>query len=319
MALSLATGGASAAPITLPDPSTVPTVTYTNFISYSLPVLNALSGTDQFTVNSSPGSLRPNDVVVGTGAGGNWPVNTTAAADQPLNFPSFPQGQSGGTFSGIWNAPVAGLTSYLGGQGLVIMFNFNQTGALTDIKAFAQVTLSGPGGATATFTLGGPAQFNDPAAASTNSPGATVPINAATSAPTVSGVPGDFSGFAGDFSRFLTAFSGVCVNTTTKDIIEGVGGQSDCPAGYTFFNQNLGANQAVFAIESPGLDAALYSGLYTTLTANIWFMDLNNGYEQAFLVAGTTVPQIPEPATLAVLGVALIGLGVGIRRRRVAA
>src|SRR5262245_12742997 len=84
-----ATDRAAADALTLPDPTTVPTVTYGNFISYSLPLLDLVLNTNQFDISSALGTIRKVDVIVGTGANnGQFPVNDAISADNPLGFPN---------------------------------------------------------------------------------------------------------------------------------------------------------------------------------------------------------------------------------------
>ena len=114
-------------------------------------------------------------------------------------------------------------------------------------------------------------------------------------------------------------------------------------------DHNLGANQAAYAILFPELNAQLLSlfsslsatnlGLYTmnvdmrlgcdpslgptastelicTGGGNLYGRDLNNGFEQIFISKGSDVVNVvPEPGTLVLAGLALLGLGVASRRK----
>ncbi|QDL36578.1 PEP-CTERM sorting domain-containing protein [Rhodoferax sediminis] len=109
-------------------------------------------------------------------------------------------------------------------------------------------------------------------------------------------------------------------------------------------NNNLGANQAAYAIVSPALDAFLASWIgggfsgYTDIHVDLRFgcdpatigtnggtagvgscigRDANNGYEQLFIGTSTTVSQVPEPGILSLLALGLLGLAVTSRRRKV--
>ena len=140
------------------------------------------------------------------------------------------------------------------------------------------------------------------------------------------GLPLCSSGTGADF--FVRARGRVCLNAADVPV--------DCadPTATHFINDNLGANEVANAAVFPEIDAILALagfGGFDTMQID-WRMGcnasvipggvcptgsvLNNGYEQLFIIGGPEIPTVPEPATVALLGAAVLGLFAAGRRRK---
>ena len=295
-----------------------------------------------YYVNSSPGAIK-DLTVVGTGSSGG-PINTNfAGMDDAYPTPNsdgitfFSTGTTAdpggagefiGDQAGTWDLRLSALSTFVGTESPVFFFNNNQvnSGASTNqnLAIWAALTLYDDAGIIGPLTLyfsnlgeayalvseGGGGDLNG--MAGTGTLGGPVAPLAGTNAAT------DYvlSGGALCYSATFTVVS--CTSPSA------VGGP---------INHNLGANQAVYAVVFPKLNeilaAASFNG-YDSLsidwrmgcdpgtidpTVNCVGRSLNDGYEQLFIGKASTVVNVPEPATLALLGIGLLGLGAFGRRK----
>jgi len=343
VAAALAAGFAAPAQATL-DLSGASYVTYGDANSYALQVDGTIAGSigpgSPFYVNSTPGAIK-DLIVVATGASGG-PVNTNLPGmDNALSTPSGTGGSN--FFSGIWNSTLAAFTGFANAAP-IFFFNNNQvnSGASTNqnVAVWAQVSLTGAGQNTRYFDF---TNSNNPYALFTDTPpGGGVFMGTAGTGSTagVDVAPGSLPGpIAGTNAATDYVLSGgaICLNGVIP---------VSCSGPHTAgpINNNLGANQAAYALVAPALDAFLASWIgggfsgYTDIHVNLRFgcdpatigtnggtagvgacigRDANNGYEQLFIGTSTTVSQVPEPGILSLLALGLLGLAVTSRRRKV--
>ena len=270
-------------------------------------------------IPSAPGQIK-DGVVIATGAGG-VPVNTNfAGMDNAFSTPSGngspnffttttantdpANGPAAGDVQ-AWDSTIAAFLLFLNGSSPIFFFNQNQEnsgvpetgcpGAVSaqDLCVYGSITL---------VDLDTPAN------------NVTFELEAPTK-PFFPG-PGDPTNgiFDGDPDLVL-AKGDVC--------LDGAGAQQACDSTQVIgpINHNLGADRAAYAAWSPALDALLLqcatSGcVWDNISIRLDLTGLNNGYEQLFILTQEQVRQIPEPGTLILLGVGLVGLGASTWRRR---
>jgi hypothetical protein len=323
----------SAFALILPDPATN-AFQFGNFWSYSLPILafkyNAAHGGgvgpgNPFYIQSTPGAIK-NDIVLLTGASGggvttNFPNmdDAFAASQGPVSTftqssaneppPTFP-GDILGTAtagSGAWDTTIAALKAQLvvGGvqQSPIFLFNNNQTksGSAADenLLAWGQIWFQDTDGVNPNLIF----DF-------TNTPPGGAPGGDPTTYTDVFGINGTPS----NPSDYVLSGGAISVDAAGNIVPVGT-------PGSTVINHNLGANQAAYAITSPGINDFLASALssqYEVMHVRLFMADLNNGYEQLFILPGgvTTPESVPEPGTMLLMGIGAAGAAFMRRRAK---
>lgn len=294
---------------------------YTDFSVYSLALINLQGGGSGAPTNGQPGYVASSPgqiqdyVVVGLNANGGPATVNVAGIDNAYNTPSggvstfttLTTDVSNGPGAGdgnSWQASIASLATQFLNSKFVAFFGFVEPGSSSppqpllgaDLLIWAKISaidLQDPT-ATKSFYLqpNGSVLNNDPLA---------------------SALPPDTT--LGDSGPWVYIHSKMCVAGNT--FVSFPDATGSCPAGSSIKDTNTGQNNASFALYNADLDAIIHNGStpYDVLQVDWEMAYINGDGETAWFQPFAVASSVPEPSTVMLLAVALLGLW-GTQRNR---